>query len=85
MNRLFGFADQFLKESDWKDIALLKFCLCAMGILIGCTVGERQKKKVMAGAGIVFLVTYIPLIVKCIRILLRKDWLEEAEQELEEI
>lgn len=27
MNNLFGYADKYLQKSDWKDIALLKFCL----------------------------------------------------------
>ena len=35
MKRLFELGNQYVRESDWKDLALVKFCLCAMGIMIG--------------------------------------------------
>ena len=35
MRYLFDLADQYIRECDWKDLALLKLCLCAMGILLG--------------------------------------------------
>lgn len=64
MDFLFRAADRYLEESDWKTLALVKFCLCAMGVLMGCNVPEKQKKGVMAAAAAVFAITYIPLMKK---------------------
>lgn len=64
MKKLFACADQFIKESDWKDLALVKFCLCAMGIMIGLCIPKEKKKYPFLMAFTVFLVTYIPLMVK---------------------
>ena len=41
MKNLFGYADKYLQKSDWKDIALLKFCLFSMGVLMGILIGRR--------------------------------------------
>lgn len=32
---LFDAADRYLKACSWKDMALLKFCLFGMGLLVG--------------------------------------------------
>lgn len=78
MKKLFAYANQYVAESDWKDIALLKFCLCAMGILIGVSVVPKHKKVVAGGALIVFIATYIPLMSKFLRIVFdREDVFEE--------
>lgn len=41
--KLFETADRYCKESNWKTLALLKFCLFAMGMLIGMKVPEKHK------------------------------------------
>ena len=53
---------RFASQSTWKDFALLKLCLCAIGIMIGIRVPKEHKKSVKTLARIVFLVTYIPLM-----------------------
>lgn len=45
MKRLFELGNQYVRESDWKDLALVKFCLCAMGIMIGTQVPKNTKKQ----------------------------------------
>ena len=35
MKRLIRCANQYIWESDWKLISLLKFCLLSLGICIG--------------------------------------------------
>lgn len=70
MNRIFAGADEFIKESDWKDITVLKFCLLSLGLLAGMQVTEKSKKGVRIAASVVFILTYIPLMVKYLRILL---------------
>lgn len=69
MKKLFEYADQYIEESNWKDFALLKFCLCAIGILIGISIAPRHKKAATAGAMSVFVITYIPLMGKFFRII----------------
>lgn len=68
MKKLFDYANQYVRESDWKIVALLKFCLCAMGILIGLSVPEGRKKEVRYGAALVFVCTYIPLMIKFVQV-----------------
>ena len=63
---LFTSADRYLRASDWKDIALIKLCLFAIGLLAGMQVRESDKKAVRAGAAALFVVTYIPLMSKYI-------------------
>lgn len=72
MKSLFCCADEYLQKSDWKDLALLKFCLFSMGIIAGMQIPEKNKKKAGAAAALVFVVTYIPQMVKFIGIVMEK-------------
>ena len=72
MKRLFASADEFLRESGWRDLALVKFCLFSMGLLAGLQVTERRRKRVRIAASAVFLLTYVPLMAKFLRILTEK-------------
>ncbi len=45
MKCLFGYADRYIQKSSWKDMALLKFCLFSMGILIGMQLPEKKQEK----------------------------------------
>lgn len=76
MKKLFALADAYLKESDWKDLALIKLCLCAMGILIGMALPRKHRRIVIPAALAVFLATYIPLMAKLYRI-----WLKPADDQ----
>lgn len=40
-------ANQWMKESTWKDLALVKFCLCAAGSILGLTVLRKNKKRLL--------------------------------------
>lgn len=68
MKKLFIYADEYIKQSDWKDLAMLKFCLAAIGVLIGISLPTKSKKYVFGIAGGIFLITYIPLMAKFFRI-----------------
>ncbi len=35
MKKVFTAADRYIETSNWKTIAVLKFCLLALGIIIG--------------------------------------------------
>ena len=81
MKELFACADQYVQESDWKDLALVKFCLCATGVMIGLCIPKEKKKVPLLIACAVFTVTYITLMTKFLRIILRKDENAACEEE----
>ncbi len=64
MKKLFDSGDYYLKNSSWKDLAGIKFCLCSMGVLIGASLPEKYRKAGMAFAAGVFCATYVPLMAK---------------------
>ena len=70
MKRIFSSADEFIRESNWKDLAVLKFCLLSLGLLAGTWIAEQRKKGVRIAASVVFLLTYIPLMAKYLKILI---------------
>lgn len=59
---LFSYADAYIKNCTWKDLALVKFCLCAIGVMIGLSVPKEKRKIPFLGSLLVFLVTYFPLM-----------------------
>ena len=73
MRKLLDFGNRYAKESSWKDFALVKFCLFAMGLAAGTQVPEKYKKAAVGTAVGVFAVTYIPLMAKVFRLALRRE------------
>ncbi|MGN0636983.1 MAG: permease of phosphate ABC transporter [Huintestinicola sp.] len=73
MQKLFEYAEKYIEGSSWKDLALIKFCLCAMGIIIGANIAPKHKKAVTAAAAGVFVLTYIPLMAKFFKIVFGCD------------
>jgi len=69
--KLLDAANLYLKESDWKTIAALKFCLLSLGAIIGMLLPQSHKLTIVCVCAAVFLVTYIPLMHKLFRILKR--------------
>ena len=55
-------ADRYAAQSTWKDFALVKFCLAALGVLIGLSVPTRRRKVAGILAVLVFLPTYVLLM-----------------------
>lgn len=76
MKTLLSIANRYVETSDWKTIAILKFCLFYLGLLAGMQIREEHRKPVTKYALAVFLATYIPLMVKLVRMCI--DW-REAE------
>jgi uncharacterized membrane protein len=64
MKKLFSAADRYLRVCDWRDIAVLKFCLVALGSLVGLAIPTRKRKPATRIAALIFVVTYVPLLVK---------------------
>ena len=65
-------ANLYLRESDWKTIAALKFCLLSLGVMIGMLLPQSARPVVVGICLVVFVITYIPLMIKLLRILRRK-------------
>lgn len=66
--KLFKIADQYCKESTWKTLALLKFCLFSMGLMIGISIPKKRKSLISKLAMITFITTYIPLMLKLLKL-----------------
>lgn len=63
-------ADDYIGRADWKDLSLLKVCLFALGLAVGCRVGKKDRKFVFAAGLTVFALASIPLWIKflpCLR------------------
>ena len=73
MKKLLAFGGRYAKQSTWKDFALVKLCLFSMGLAVGTLISEQYKRAVIVVAVCVFAVTYIPLIVKMIRVAREKE------------
>ena len=66
--KLFDVANRYVRESDWKTLAMLKFCLFSIGIIAGVLLPQSCKTPVLAVFGTVFAVTYVPLMAKFFRL-----------------
>ena len=73
MRRLFEAANRYIETSDWKIIAVLKFCLISLGMMIGMQIKPAHKKSVFLGALGVFVATYVPLMTKFYRVFTDKE------------
>lgn len=73
MKKLFCYADRYIKKSDWKDLAMIKFCLFSMGILAGMRIPEKNRKQAGAIAAVVFVATYIPLMAKFFSVITERE------------
>lgn len=69
MNKLLAAGNLYLKKMDLTDVALLKLCVGALGVLIGLGCAKRHRKSVGFFAGFLFVVTWIPVMGKFVRAL----------------
>lgn len=65
---LFEIGNEYARESSWKDFALTKLCLFSMGVAAGTLVPDRYRKAAVGAASVGFLVSYVPLMAKVVRI-----------------
>ena len=68
-------SDEYAKQSTWADFALIKTCLCALGVMIGLSVPKHHRKAVFAGAVVVYTATWLCIMKKFLPIL--KDHFEK--------
>ena len=62
--KLFDIANKYCKESDWKILAMVKFCLFSMGIMVGVLLPDRFRNVALIIFGVIFIATYVPLMSK---------------------
>ena len=64
MKKLLSAADAYIAKMNWKDLALVKLCMCAAGVMLGLAAPKKLRKWAALGAVIVFVATYLPLMLK---------------------
>ena len=64
MKKLFSAADAYIAKMNWKDLALVKLYLCAAGVMLGLAAPKKLRKWAALGAVVVFVSTYLPIILK---------------------
>jgi hypothetical protein len=69
MNKLLDYSTEFIKQSDWKELALIKVCLCAVGVMWGMALPKKVHKPAAFTVVVVFTATYLPLMLKLLRIM----------------
>lgn len=62
MRKLFDYANRYAGKSTWKEFALVKFCLYAMGVIVGVLIPKKARKPALIVSVILFICTYIPLM-----------------------
>ena len=73
MSKLFEAANRYIETSDWKIIAVLKFCLISLGMMIGMQIRPEHRKPVFIGALSVFIAAYLPLMYKFYKVFTGKQ------------
>lgn len=64
MKNIFNSVTIYVRQLDWTGLALLKFCLCAFGVLIGLALPKRARKSAALLSFCVFIATCLPLMLK---------------------
>ena len=82
MEKILRLANDYIREMDWKDITLVKFCLLSLGIALGTLVAPKNKKTVFFIALVVFLASYIPCMIKLVQFYLENNEDEFDEEEM---
>ena len=73
MNKLIENTKSYINRMNIMDFALLKLCLCSLGLILGTSMPQNSKKKVAADSSVVFAFTYATLMVKFLSVLFKGD------------
>lgn len=63
MKNLLRCANAYLAVRDWKLVAMVKFCVASLGLLLGLGMPAKHKKTAAGLAAGVLALTYVPLMV----------------------
>lgn len=62
MKKLLEYANEYIAQCTWKELALAKICLLSLGIIIGILLPKAINNPIMIIAAVIFLVNYIILM-----------------------
>ena len=72
MKHILEYGDRYLQKSNWKDLALIKFCLFSFGLFAGTFVPQEGKKYGRIIAIIGFAGTTILIMRKFVSVVMEK-------------
>ena len=78
MKNLLEAAEDYTKQVGWRDLAELKCCMCALGLLLGLAVPRRWRKKAGRGAAALFAAACVPQAAKFRALAVRRTQGTEA-------
>ncbi len=64
MKEVLNYANTYIRKMNIADFAMLKVCLCSLGLLAGLAIPKKHKKKAAGIAATTFAFTYAPLMTK---------------------
>ncbi len=67
MKKMIACADDYIKNSNLAIIGMLKVCAVSLGMFLGMQIPKKYKLKAGIATAIVFVVTYISLLVTFIK------------------
>ena len=76
VKRAFEASDDYARQSTWMDFALIKTCLCALGVMIGISVPKESRKPIFGVAAVAYALTYVAIMAKFLPVLkkhMKKD------------
>ena len=68
MKKLLEYVNIYVDRYELKDFALLKICLCAMGVIIGLSIPEKKKRCPLVAAIFVFAFSYVLLMAQFVKV-----------------
>lgn len=69
MKKLMDIGTVYLSRCELKDMAFLKLCVCALGVMLGLSVPAKHKKCYFMWAALVFMITLVPLMLKMMAVM----------------
>ena len=69
----FAAADRYLRVCTWKDMALLRFCMFGMRLLVGARLPRKSCTTAAVIVAVLFSVPYVPMMAKFLPFLLNRE------------
>ena len=73
MKKLIAAGNLYLKHINLTDIALIKLCAGALGVLVGLRAARRHRRCAGAVAALALLAAYVPLMGRFLSALVRVE------------
>ncbi|MCF8018720.1 Permease of phosphate ABC transporter [Petrocella atlantisensis] len=70
LEKCMSVTDTYMKESTWKDLALIKLCVFTVGMLMGFCVPKKHKTVYSIIGALIIGVTLTPIMMKFVPMLM---------------